>query len=204
MLDCFALLNEPRRPWLDAELLKQKFLALSAADHPDRVHGGTETERRAAQERYTRINSAYNCLRNDRDRVAHLLELERGAKPEHLQRIPPDLMDLSLEVSRLCREADTLLARKNALTSPLLRVQLFEPGQAATEQLQGLQSRINSWRDQLVDELKRLDARWTESGGPRPPERAEILERLEELYRLFSYGNRWISQIQERIAQLAI
>ena len=29
MPDYFALLNEPRRPWLDADLLKQKFLALA-------------------------------------------------------------------------------------------------------------------------------------------------------------------------------
>jgi hypothetical protein len=37
MQDAFALLNEPRRPWLEAEALKQKFLALSSAVHPDRV-----------------------------------------------------------------------------------------------------------------------------------------------------------------------
>jgi TPR repeat protein len=34
----FALLSEPRRPWLDAEPLKQRFLARSNEVHPDRVH----------------------------------------------------------------------------------------------------------------------------------------------------------------------
>ena len=38
MTDAFALLSEPRRPWLDAEALKARFLPLSAAVHPDRVH----------------------------------------------------------------------------------------------------------------------------------------------------------------------
>ena len=36
MTDCFALLGEPRCPWLDAEALKSRFLVLSAEAHPDR------------------------------------------------------------------------------------------------------------------------------------------------------------------------
>ncbi len=34
--DYFALLNEPRRPWLEPETLKSKFLALAAEAHPDK------------------------------------------------------------------------------------------------------------------------------------------------------------------------
>jgi hypothetical protein len=33
--------------------------------------------------------------------------------------------------------------------------------------------------------------------------RREILPKLEELYRLFGYFNRWNSQIQERVVQLS-
>ena len=58
MTDYFALLNEPRRPWLDPEPLKDKFLALSATVHPDRVHNLGAAERAAAQERYTELNAA--------------------------------------------------------------------------------------------------------------------------------------------------
>ena len=42
MTDYFALLNEPRRPWLDADLLKQTFLTLSAGAHPDKIHSANE------------------------------------------------------------------------------------------------------------------------------------------------------------------
>ena len=38
--DHFALLNETRRPWLDADLLKQKFHTLSGSLHPDKIPFG--------------------------------------------------------------------------------------------------------------------------------------------------------------------
>ena len=62
MIDCFALLNEARRPWIDPELLKQKFLTLSAEAHPDRVHNASEPEKRAAQQRYTELNADQKLL----------------------------------------------------------------------------------------------------------------------------------------------
>ena len=49
MPDAFSLLNEPRRPWLDAGALKQKFLPLSSAAHPDRTHNAPEAEKQAAK-----------------------------------------------------------------------------------------------------------------------------------------------------------
>src|SRR5438034_1253303 len=105
MIDYFALLTEPRRPWIDPDSLKQKFLVLSSDVHPDRVHNASEAEKCLAQERYTNLNTAYNCLREPKSRLQHLLELELGAKPANLQSIPPDLMDVFLEVSQACRGA---------------------------------------------------------------------------------------------------
>ena len=81
LTDYFALLGEPRRPWLEPESLKSKFLTLSSEVHSDRVHGASETDKNEAQEHYTSLNAAYNAFESP-ERVAHLLELERGAKPE--------------------------------------------------------------------------------------------------------------------------
>src|SRR6266478_7291458 len=94
MTDYFALLDEPRRPWIEPDSLKRKFFALSAEDHPDRVHQASDAEKVAAQQRYTELSAAYNCLREPKERLRHLLELERGTKPEDIQRIPSDLMDV--------------------------------------------------------------------------------------------------------------
>lgn len=200
--DYFALLGEPRRPWLEATDLKAKFLALSADWHPDRVHAANEEEKRAAQRRYTDLNAAYNCLREPKERLRHLLELELGRKPETVQRIPPDLMDWSMEVSGLCRETDKFLAEKAAVNSPLLQVQLFERGQEWTERLLALQKRIHDRSQEALAELKSLDATWSSSA--EPAQRQPALSRLEALWRLLSYFARWTGQLQERIVQLSL
>lgn len=199
MTDFFALLDEARRPWLEAEPLKQKFLALSTTVHPDRVHNLGEAERAAAQERYTELNAAYNCLREPKDRLNHLLQLELGTLPKDIQRIPSELMDLSLEIGQRCREADAFLAEKAKATSPLLQVKFFERGQEFDDKLQALRQRVGALNDRLNEELKRIDDAWQSGREPR----ATLLPRLEELYRLFSYFARWTAQIQERSVRLS-
>ena len=200
MTDHFALLNEPRRPWLEAEVLKQKFLALSAQLHPDRIHSASDGDKAAGSKQFAELNAAYNCLAEPKTRLLHLLELERGAKPRDIEQIPAALADLFAEVATDCRNTDRFLVEKKQATSPLLQVQLFERGQDWVEKLQGLQRRLNELREKLVNELKTLDQKWIAANAD---DRPELLPRLEELYRLFGYFNRWNNQIQERIVQLS-
>jgi DnaJ-domain-containing protein 1 len=201
MTDNFALLKEPRRPWLDADLLKQKFLALSANLHPDKIHSASDAEKNVAAVKFAELNAAYNCLREPKSRLLHLLELELGAKPNDIQAIPSALADLFAEVSMACRSADNFLAEKYKVTSPLLQVQLFERGQDWVEKLNELQRKLNELRTKLTGELKSFDAQWILAAATS---RREILPKLEELYRLFGYFNRWHSQIQERVVQLSL
>jgi DnaJ-domain-containing protein 1 len=196
--DNFALLDKPRRPWIDPEELKRKFLALSASIHPDRVHSAPEKEKRDAERRFTKLNSAYNCLRDPKDRLRHLLELERGAKPNDVQRIPAGLADLSFEVGRLCKEADAFLREKRAVTSPLLQVQFFERAQNWSEKLNELQRDLNARREELFKELQQMNESWQDSDS------SQRLVRLEEIYRLLGYFGRWLEQLQERIVQLSL
>lgn len=201
MTDYFALLNEPRRPWIDSDSLKQKFLALAAGIHPDRIHNADELEKAGATHRYAELNTAYNCLAEPKSRLRHLLELELGAKPNNVQQIPSALADLFAEVAMTCRNADTFLAERRKVTSPLLQVRLFERGQEWVEKLNALQKKLNELREKLADRLKSLDEQWNAADAAA---RREILPKLEELYRLFGYFNRWNSQIQERIVQLTL
>jgi curved DNA-binding protein CbpA len=204
MTDYFALLKEQRRPWIDPELLKQKFLALSADVHPDRVHGAEELQKRAAQERYAELNAAYNCLREPKERLAHLLELETAAKPRQVQNVPSDLMAEFMEITNICRGADAFLAEKSATTSPLLRLQLFERGQEWTEKLTALQGKINSWREELMERTKEIDGEWERNRDSTSDKRRELTGLLEKHCQLLGYFGRWSAQIQERIVELSL
>lgn len=205
MTDYFALLNEPRRPWLDPEELKQKFLQRSSEVHPDRFHSSPEPEKEEANRRYAEYNAAYNSLREPRERLLHLFELEAGEKPKDIQRIPPGTMDLFVEVGQLCRDVDSFLTERGKVTSPMVKVQMFERGMEWTDKLQALMQRITAKRDELAAELETLNAMWTAAPRDGADRKAALpLERLEQIYRIFSYIARWSEQINERIVQLAM
>jgi DnaJ-domain-containing protein 1 len=204
-MDYFALLGQPRHPWLDPAALKAAFLEQCAGLHPDRVQAGDVEEKIAATQRFAELNAAYNCLREPKDRLLHLLELESGAPPANVQSVPADSMDLCMETGQICRETDQFLAAKGRAAAPLLQAQLFEQGLEWTTRLQALQERIGLRRDQLLAELRTMNAAW--SSAPQFPSaaRAEALplRRLEEMGRTFSYIARCGGQIQERLTQLS-
>ena len=204
--DCFSLLSEPRRPWLDAEALKERVVPLLAATHPDRVHEGSEAEKLAANARHAELNAAYNTLREPRDRLLHLYELEAGEKPRDIQRIPPGTMDLFVDVGQTCRDVDAFLQRKAVATSPMLRLSLMQEGLDHLDRLQALQNRVNARRQELESALKSLNAVWETAPPEGTAERRESmpLETLEQTYRSMSYVARWTGQLQERLVTLAL
>lgn len=205
MTDYFALFDEPRRPWLDAEALKTKFLTRSAEVHPDRVHESAPEIRQAASTRYTELNTAYQCLRDTKERLRHLLELEQGAKPAGIQNIPAQMSDYFMDVGQLCRSVDQFLAEKSKVTSPLLMVQSMAQGLDWTERVQTLQQQLRQLQDTLENELPALNAAWESAETLSPAERlaALPLKRLEEIYRSLSYLARWSGQLSERLVALA-
>ena len=193
-MDFFALLAEPRRPWLDADALKQKFLTLSATVHPDRVHEASAAEKLSATTHYTQLNAAYTCLREPKDRLRHLLELELGHKPSDLTRVPDDLMELFSVVGKILRETEAFRAEQQNVTSPMLKVAMFTRGQEWTDKLTDVREKILPRRDALLAELREIDNAW---------ETVKPLERLAEIWRLLGYYERWLGQLQERAVQLA-
>jgi len=206
MEDAFSLLGEPRRPWLATDGLKGTFLARSSLVHPDRVHSADAAAKVVATAQYSALNAAYNALREPKDRLLLLLELETGTPPGDIQRIPPGTMDLFVEVGQTCRDVDLFLIEKTAATSPLVRVRLFEKGMEWMDRLNQLQQRINAKRDDLFSELRDMNPVWEKAPAVGDPGRAAALplERLEQIYRVLSYVARWTGQIQERTVQLAV
>lgn len=206
MTDYFALLQEPRRPWIDGERLKSKFLTRSGSVHPDRCHDAPDAEKQRVQDQYTELNAAYRCLQDPKDRLRHLLELETGARPAQVHSIPQQTADWFIQISQICRETDALLADKQKQTSPLLLAGLFKKGLALTDQLQQLQQQLATHRSSQLERLKSFNQAWETAPDPGSPMRARHLplDQLEEIYRTISYLDRWSAQVQERLVQLAV
>jgi DnaJ-domain-containing protein 1 len=204
MIDYFALLDEPHHPWLEPDLLKKKFLNLSGGVHPDRVHTASDAEKSLAQKRYAELNQAYNQLKHPKERLQHLLELETGAKPAQVQQVPAELLGFFVEVGQLFKQTDEFLLEKSKTSSPLVQVQMFEAAQGWTDKLIAIQRQLNARHQELIAELKAIDARWVSGARSDPVARATMLRRLEEIHRLLSYFGRWESQIQEKIFQLSL
>jgi curved DNA-binding protein CbpA len=203
--DHFDLLDQPRRPWLDPVELKTKFLALSGSCHPDRLHNATAAEKQSATDRYAALNAAYNALREPKDRLEHLLQLELGTKPGDVQKIPSATMDLFMEIGNTLRDIDTFLSQRAQITSPLIRAQSFEKSMDYTDQLNALQQRLNQTRDELHRELQQMNQSWEVAPKYGTERTAALpLTRLEEIYRSLSFLTRWTNQVQQRIIQLSL
>jgi hypothetical protein len=205
-MDYFALLGQPRQPWLDPASLKAVFLDQSTRLHPDRVQAVDPEGKAAATGRFAELNAAYNCLREPKERLLHLLELETGAPPANVQSVPAGTVDLFMETGQVCRQTDEFLAGKARAASPLLQAQLFEQALEWTARLQALQERIQLQRDLLLAELPEMNAAWSAARPVPSPARAAALPlgRLEEMARTLGYIARCSGQVQERLSELAI
>ena len=134
-----------------------------------------------------------------------MLELESGARPADTPDVPAAAMDLFFETGRLCREADAFLAAKGKTSSPVVKAQMFGRGMELAGRLKDLQQVIAKRREDLLAELRELNAAWEAAPPAGSAERpaALPLEALERIYRMLSYIARWSGQIQERVAQLS-
>lgn len=194
MTDCFALLNFPRTPWIDPAKAQARFLELSAGAHPDRVHNLGAAEIAGANETFAELNKAFAVLRDHKERLHHLLALERGSAPTAAQNIPNELIDLFAPIGQACRQVDSFLAERNRATSPMLQAQLFAQGLEWTDRIGELQQQVREVRTRAEEELKGIAQRF--------PERKE-LDRLATLAHTFAMIAKWEAQLQERFANLA-
>lgn len=185
MIDYFALLQQPRRPWLDPEKLKEKYHQLTKAAHPDRPSASSDSD-------FANVNEAYRVLSDPKLRLQHLLALENV--PPNAGTIPATLADVFLETGTLIQELDRLLARSttNALSKALIKSEITSKQELAADLLQ----KLRAMHAEAVKELRALDENWDSIDT--------VAVRLAELSSRFAYLARWIAQLEERTFQLSI
>ena len=71
----FELFGLPATFRIDADALDEAYRALQGEVHPDRHAGGSDTDRRLALQSSTRVNEAYQALKDPIERARYLLEL---------------------------------------------------------------------------------------------------------------------------------
>lgn len=71
----FELFGLPTSFRIDADALDRAYRALQAEVHPDRHAGGSDVDRRIAMQTSTRVNAAYQALKDPIERARYLLQL---------------------------------------------------------------------------------------------------------------------------------
>jgi DnaJ-domain-containing protein 1 len=193
MANYFARLGFDPRPWLDPELLKSRFLELSATIHPDKA----AAENKAASEHdFQDLNTAYNTLRNTRSRLLHLLAISGVPKSEHVQNVPPAALQYFSAVAEATNRADALIKRKAAAASPMLKVQLMEEALPQIDAVQSLQQQLQQNITSIEENLKQINKTWQHPPAPA------TLAQLSESAAALGFFERWTAQLQERVGAL--
>src|SRR4051812_48683184 len=115
MIDYFAVLGQPRRPWLDPEKLKEQHQALTLAEHPDRKElrnnappsRGAKAAPTLPAATFAEINEAFRVLSSPRTRLQHLLGLEGNPKSA-AGAVSNDLLELFTQIATLLTDSERL------------------------------------------------------------------------------------------------
>ncbi len=90
---------------LDAGLLRQRFLQLARAVHPDRFQGADADALQLSLRNSARLNQAFNVLSDSIRRAEYLLEWHGGRSSAQDKRVPQEVLTRSLMLREEFEEA---------------------------------------------------------------------------------------------------
>jgi curved DNA-binding protein CbpA len=191
MIDYFALLDQPRAPWLDPANLKEAYHRKTLQTHPDTAATG------GSGQGFAELNEAYQILQDPKRRLHHLMELEGYAPSSPNQALPQELHDLFPTIGALSQRAERLQEKmqtaSNALSRSLLMPELLELQKETKE----IREKIQTLSDASLTQLRVINARWANSP-------ADEITALSRLYFVFAYLTRWSAQLDEIAFQLSL
>lgn len=189
MIDYFALLDQPRAPWLDPAGLKDTYHQKTLQAHPDTDQSSNTGSG------FVELNEAYQVLQDPKRRLHHLLELEGRAPSSRDQTVPPELHDLFPIIGTLTQRASVLLEKattaSNALSRSLLKPQILE----AQKETKELRDKVHGLSEASLVRLRQTNSRWATNP-------TEEIAALSNLYFAFAYLTRWSTQLDELAFQL--
>ncbi|MDR3403511.1 MAG: hypothetical protein P4L99_13520 [Chthoniobacter sp.] len=187
MPDHFAILAQPRRPWLDDEVLKEAFHRATAQQHPD-VAGGSGESAAA-------LNAAYAVLRDPAARLRHLLDLEWPDAGPSSHSIAPEFADLFQKIA-VRRQGSAALAKKmSAAQSPVARALLAGDQAAQRLALEAVLTETDAAAASALDDLRALDAHWNYRD-------THTRHAVAALQQRFAFLTKWQAHLREDLFRL--
>jgi curved DNA-binding protein CbpA len=193
MSDPFATFNLKVRPWLEADVVQQTFVALAGQTHPDLKHS-TESE-----QSFQAVTAAHQILRDPVRRLEAALQLECPdilSTPEG-QFFSSELSDLFMSVATLSRQITAFCGQQaktaetqGTSTSPLSAAVLRSESFSLRSDLDQLTRKVNQHWERCENQIRAADSVWER----RTP---EMLRHLTSVYREMCYLKRWKSELKE-------
>ena len=199
-MDAFAIFELERGPWVDQELLKERYVEAAKQAHPDHQPQG-ETASDAADDRAAAINLAWRTLENPATRVAHFLQLETGQDVTQNRNVPDEIVPLFMELGPLLQEADQSIRKLKAESSAILKSRLFLASSDLMTKLSDIQSKIQQQLVKADSTLGQAHSRWIASDTSEQ-DQTQILQTAAQLYPIVSFLQRWRDTIAEKSFEL--
>jgi len=193
MTDYFALLDQPRRPWLDAEALKQAFHQKTLHQHPDAQSSAVDGTN--AEAAFALLNDAYQTLQDPKLRIQHLLALEGHAAASRFETVPGEIADLFPEIARATQDAARVVEKTTSASTALARSLLTSELVEIRDRLGALLTRLAGLHDSADAELQQVSATFAEGDTSK-------FYHLQRLYVRYSFLRRWIAQLEEHRTRL--
>ena len=147
-MDAFAVFEEKRLPYLDREVLKEKFLAFTEKNHPDKFRNSAKYFE--IEKNFSQKHEAYRILSEPKLRLAHLLELEFNFRPNEVKAMPKEAMELAWKLAETCPAADQLKIKEDSLRSALAKALFMKEKMA-------LLLKVRDLRNVIADKLENLE-----------------------------------------------
>jgi curved DNA-binding protein CbpA len=189
MTDFFALFDEERRPWLDADALKEKYHALTARHHPDVAEAGGDAD-------FAEINRAYQTLVEPAARLRHLLELEAPEALLRTQGVPEDVAVFFAPVAEARQGVDGFFRKLAGASSPLAKALLSAEQYQVQERVEEMIGALQGKEEELLGRVRGIDALWEEG-------REAALRALPGIWQSLGYIGKWLATLRESLFRLA-
>lgn len=181
--DHFALLDQPRRPWLDPEALKDSFHRLVAEQHPDKT---------GDSRRFAEMNAAFSLLANPAARLRHLLELEAPYVMTAPVQIPPAMAEAFMRVATLRRAVDAFAKQHASATTPLAQALLTSERFALQRDVETQLAELTAAHARILAAIREDDAAWSQ-------DQAALAPHLLLLQQELTYVDKWSMQLREAL-----